>query len=70
MGKQHETPDPARHDPATLRMLADEADGRRYLTAFGNLDDTALLRGINVHARTVWLPRFRGQVNAFGSRNQ
>jgi hypothetical protein len=46
MGKQHETPDPARHDPATLRMLADEADGRRYLTAFGNLDDTALLRAM------------------------
>ena len=46
MGKQPETPDPFRHDPATLRMLADEADGQRYLTAFGNLGDTALLRAL------------------------
>ena len=31
------------HDPATLRELADEADGQRHRTAFGHLDDTALL---------------------------
>jgi hypothetical protein len=52
MGKRR---DPARlepdaaalqHDPATLRRLADEADGQRHRTAFGHLDDTALLRAM------------------------
>jgi hypothetical protein len=32
------------HAPATLRELADEADGQRHQTAFGHLDETALLR--------------------------
>ena len=46
MGKKQEPPDPFRHDPATLRTLADEADGHRYETAFGRLDESALLRAM------------------------
>ena len=46
MRKKREGPDPFRHDPATLRMLADEADGHRYSTSFGRLDERTLLRAI------------------------
>jgi hypothetical protein len=34
------------YDPATLRALADEADGYRHRTAFGHLDEQALLRAM------------------------
>ena len=46
MSKIQDAPDPFRHDPATLRMLADEADGHRYTTAFGHLDERTLLRAM------------------------
>jgi hypothetical protein len=46
MGKKPQQRNPFTQDPATLRMLADEADGHRYRTPFGRLDDKTLLRAI------------------------
>jgi hypothetical protein len=37
---------PLAYDIATLRALADEADGRRHRTTFAQLTDAALLRAM------------------------
>jgi len=46
-------PDPFTHDPATLRAVADEADGHRYQTTFGRLDDRALFRAMAAALRAL-----------------
>jgi hypothetical protein len=52
MGKKNESA-PLTDDVATLRALADEADGRRHQTAFGRLDDAALLRAMAAALRAI-----------------
>jgi hypothetical protein len=66
-GKEQETSDPG-HDRTTVRTLADEADAHRHRTAFGRLDERALLRAMVT--RSARMPTPNRAQNRRHARNQ